>query len=60
MVKLTDILPVWDDLRCLHEYHLQEDKWDCTHYNLQVIDVINFKMLRYIAELKKKNSIAVL
>ena len=50
---ITDVLPVWEDLRCLHLHHANEDKWDCTHYNPHVIDLLNFKTLSLITMLKK-------
>jgi hypothetical protein len=39
-------------MKCLHQHHINEDKWDCTHYSPPVVDWLNLKLLQLIDALR--------
>jgi len=47
--QCVDILYTYEDFRCLHLYHTNEDNWDCTHYHLELVHYLNWKLLKLIS-----------
>lgn len=48
------MLYTYEDFRCLHLLHTDEDNWDCTHYRLELVHYLNWKLLKLVARASKR------
>ena len=51
---VSDIMYTYEDFRCLHNHHSGEDNWDCSHYKVELVHYLNWKLLKMIGRLSKR------